>query len=267
VRSGGARQSAERATASLRRAVLSYVRGVQPAILLWELSHRARSGVALAEVRGLRASAIRIELFRGWVHAIDWFPLKWTLGAPPSRGEEQLRVILARDDVDWRFDEKLPLMKRGPVAPFHPAAVIRNVVQPDGEAFRKRAYKARIQIVGTPHPSCIGLDERPLVALLATPRTLEELERTQLAQPGRAARLCAFLDAVGALTVESELSLASAYKLLELPDGAGADEAKRAYRRLARALHPDVHPEASPEELRELERRFAAVSAAYKRLV
>ena len=241
---------------------------MQPAILLWELAHRQRSGVTLAEVRGLRASPVRVELFRGWVHAIDWFPLKWTLGAPPSAGEDQLRVLLKRDDVDWRFDEKLPLLKRGAVPPFHPAAVIRNVVAADAEAFRARvAGGARLQLVTQPHASCIGLDERALVAMLAAPRTLDELERVQPAPPGRAARLCAFLDAVGALSVESELSLASAYALLELADGANADEVKRAYRRLARALHPDVHPNASPEELRDLERRFAAVSAAYRRLV
>jgi hypothetical protein len=241
---------------------------VQPAILLWELAHRQRSGVTLAEVRGLRASPVRVELFRGWVHAIDWFPLKWTLGAPPSAGEDQLRVLLKRDDVDWRFDEKLPLLKRGAVPPFHPAAVIRNVVAADAEAFRARvAGGARLQLVTQPHQSCIGLDERALVAMLAAPRTLDELERVQPAPPGRAARLCAFLDAVGALSVESELSLASAYALLELADGANADEVKRAYRRLARALHPDVHPNASPDELRELERRFAAVSAAYRRLI
>ena len=241
---------------------------MQPGILLWELSHRQRSGVALAEVRGLRAQPVRVELFRGWVHALDWFPLKWTLGPPPSQGEEQLRVILKRDDVDWRFDEKLPLLKRGAVPPFHPAAVIRNVVAADAEAFRARvAGGARLQLVTQPHASCIGLDERALVAMLAAPRTLDELERVQPAPPGRAARLCAFLEAVGALSVESELSLASAYALLELADGANADEVKRAYRRLARALHPDVHPNASPEELRELERRFAAVSAAYRRLV
>lgn len=223
--------------------------------------------MTLAEVRGLRASPVRVELFRGWVHAIDWFPLKWTLGAPPSAGEEQLRILLKRDDVDWRFDDKLPVLKRGPVAPFHPAAVIRNVVAVDAEAFRVRAAGARLQLTTQPHQSCIGLDERPLVALLAAPRTLDELERAQVTPPARVARLCAFLEAVGALTVESELSLASAYALLELGDGAGADEVKRAYRRLARALHPDVHPDASPDELRELERRFAAVSAAYRRLI
>ena len=241
---------------------------MQPGVLLWELAHRQRSGVTLAEVRGLRASPVRVELFRGWVHAIDWFPLKWTLGAPPGAGEEQLRVLLKRDDVDWRFDDKLPALKRGPVAPFHPAAVIRNVVALDLEAFRARvAGGARLQLASQPHPSCIGIDERPLLAMLATPRTLEELERARVAPPARVAGLCAFLEAVGALTVESELSLASAYALLELADGAGADEIKRAYRRLARALHPDVHPDASADELRELERRFAAVSAAYRRLV
>jgi DnaJ-domain-containing protein 1 len=122
-------------------------------------------------------------------------------------------------------------------------------------------------LVQPPHPSCIGLDERPLVALLASPRTLEELERMQLTPPARVARLLAFLEAVGALSVESELSLASAYALLEVGEGASADEIKSAYRRLARALHPDVHPHASADELRELERRFAAVSAAYRRLV
>jgi hypothetical protein len=240
---------------------------VSPANLLWELAHRQRSGVTLAEVRGLRASPVRVELYRGWVHAIDWFPLKWTLGPAPSRGEEQLQALLKHSSIDWRFDDKLAPLKRGPVAPFHPAAVIRNVVNVDGEAFRARAQGARLQLAMTPHPSCIGLDEKPLIALLATARTLEEIDRAQPSPPARTARLLAFLEAMGALTVESQLSVAAAYALLELGDGASADEIKRAYRRLARALHPDVHPTASPDERKELERRFAAVSAAYRRLV
>lgn len=240
---------------------------LEPTHLLWELSHRQRSGVALAEVRQLRAAPVRVELFRGWVHALDWFPLKWTLGPAPSRGEEQLRALLKRDDVDWRFDEKLAALKRGPVAPFHPAAVIRNVVVVDGEAFRARARGARLQLATPPHPSCIGLDERPLIALLALPRRLDEIDRAQPCPPARTGKLLAFLEAMGALTVESELSLAAAYAVLEVADGASPDEIKRAYRRLARALHPDVNPAASPGERKELERRFAAVSAAYRRLV
>jgi molecular chaperone DnaJ len=60
---------------------------------------------------------------------------------------------------------------------------------------------------------------------------------------------------------------ASAYAALELPEGAPADAVKRAYRRLARELHPDLHPGASEDDLRDLERRFAEVSAAYRKLV
>ncbi len=239
----------------------------QGTLLLWELSHRQSTGVTFAEVRGLRAPAVRVELYRGWVHAIDWFAVKWTLGPAPSRGEEQLLALLKRDDVTWTLNDKLPLEKRGRVAPFHPAPVIRNAVAVDADAFRARAGAGRVQLARPPHPSCIGLDEKALLAFIAQPRTLDEIERAQLCLPARALRLLAFLEVVGALTVEGELSESAALALRELGAGASPDEIKRAYRRLARALHPDVHPSASADELRELERRFAEISAAYRRLV
>ncbi|MFO0664307.1 MAG: J domain-containing protein [Polyangiaceae bacterium] len=44
-------------------------------------------------------------------------------------------------------------------------------------------------------------------------------------------------------------------------------EAKVAYRRLARELHPDLHPQASDEERARLSERFSEVTAAYKTLV
>src|SRR5581483_11524137 len=87
------------------------------------------------------------------------------------------------------------------------------------------------------------------------------------AAPVRAARLLSFLYAVGALRFQPAPAPASVYRMLELPEGATVDEVKRAYRRLARELHPDRHPSAAPEDLRDLERRFAEVSAAYRRLV
>jgi molecular chaperone DnaJ len=46
-----------------------------------------------------------------------------------------------------------------------------------------------------------------------------------------------------------------------------ATAVKRAYRRLARALHPDLQPEADDQRRRALERRFAEVTAAYEALV
>jgi molecular chaperone DnaJ len=48
------------------------------------------------------------------------------------------------------------------------------------------------------------------------------------------------------------------YGILGVERDAGSDEIKRAYRRLARELHPDVNPDAAAQE------RFAEVSAAYE---
>jgi molecular chaperone DnaJ len=48
------------------------------------------------------------------------------------------------------------------------------------------------------------------------------------------------------------------YGILGVSTDAGPDEIKRAYRRMARELHPDVNPDAAAQE------RFAEVSAAYE---
>jgi hypothetical protein len=58
-----------------------------------------------------------------------------------------------------------------------------------------------------------------------------------------------------------------AWRVLGLEPGAQAEEVRRAYRRLARTLHPDLHPGASDEERRSLSLRFAQVSEAYRTLV
>ena len=55
--------------------------------------------------------------------------------------------------------------------------------------------------------------------------------------------------------------------MLGVPPGSESHEIKRAYRRLARTLHPDLHPDATDEERRELQARFVAVTEAYRRVV
>jgi len=60
---------------------------------------------------------------------------------------------------------------------------------------------------------------------------------------------------------------ASAYTLLGVERDADAAEIRRAFRRLARELHPDRHPEASEPERRALALKFAQVAAAYQALV
>jgi hypothetical protein len=56
----------------------------------------------------------------------------------------------------------------------------------------------------------------------------------------------------------------SAWQALGLSPGAEEGEIKRAYRRLARAVHPDLHPEATDGERRVLAARFNALTEAYR---
>lgn len=59
----------------------------------------------------------------------------------------------------------------------------------------------------------------------------------------------------------------SAWRALGLPPGAELAEVKRAYRRLARSVHPDLHPDATDDERRSLEIRFMRLTDAYRTLV
>jgi DnaJ-domain-containing protein 1 len=60
---------------------------------------------------------------------------------------------------------------------------------------------------------------------------------------------------------------ATAWQILGVVPGADAIAIKRAYRRLARTVHPDLHPDATLEERRELAARFSEITEAYRSLV
>ena len=58
---------------------------MQPGILLWELSHRQRSGVALAEVRGPQAGIEAINAIRNLQSLDSYYLLHAVLGEFESR--------------------------------------------------------------------------------------------------------------------------------------------------------------------------------------
>lgn len=225
--------------------------------LLFGVASRAATG---AVVVADSAGTARIDLQRGFVYAL------WESGAEPHpRGEEVLRRLLARRRGEARFEATEGLGLRGRVAPFHPAAVVRNHVEATldaaaGPTLRRRAAEEALRLVAPPHASCLGFDERVVVSLLSSPRRLAELER--VAPWPRLERLLVFLEAVGVLRIG-----ASPYERLGLDEDAPLPEVRRAYKRLARELHPDLHPELDAAGRELLAARFTDVSAAYRVIV
>lgn len=118
-------------------------------------------------------------------------------------------------------------------------------------------------------------DRRMLLAM-AQPRRLDQIWPLARTPRFRLLAFLHFLRSVDALAVEGiaagravhvDARRRAALRLLGVPDSANPDEVKRAYRRLARALHPDLQPDADDDHRRTLELRFAEITAAYESLV
>lgn len=118
--------------------------------------------------------------------------------------------------------------------------------------------------------------DRRMLAAMERPHRLDQI--WPLARTPRF-RLLAFLHfarSVEALEVEgivaersaphraSDPRREAAARLLGIDEHADGDAIKRAYRRIARSLHPDLQPEADAAQRRRLEARFAEVTAAYE---
>lgn len=121
--------------------------------------------------------------------------------------------------------------------------------------------------------------DRRMLAAMTVPRRLDQI--WPLARTPRF-RLLAFLhflrgvDALDGIGVVAERSgphrvvdrrRQAALELLGIDETADLETVKRAYRRLARSLHPDLQPEADALRKKTLERRFAEVTAAYEVLL
>lgn len=237
-------------------------RATSPAQALFAVASLGSTGLFVVEAGG---STARLELERGWVHAVG--------NVERARSDEEAvgrlfdRVAgAAVGDARSRFEprpESSPMLGRR-VTPFHPTRPLRAHFERHMAPRAGDFSSSRLRLSLVPHPSCLELDEQHLVALLSAPRRFDEL--LPLTHRPRLERLLRFLEAAGALLVE-DATLVAAWAELGLAEGAPLDEVKRAWRRLARDLHPDRHPDASDDERRALEARFRAVADAYRRLV
>jgi DnaJ-domain-containing protein 1 len=130
-----------------------------------------------------------------------------------------------------------------------------------------------------PDPATCDEADRRMLAALAQPRRLEQICALSRTPRYRLLSFIHFLRAVDALDAEGVVAeksaptrvvdsrRAGAARVLGLAEDADVEAIKRAYRKLARALHPDLQPDADGDRRRTLERRFAEVTAAYEALL
>jgi hypothetical protein len=123
---------------------------------------------------------------------------------------------------------------------------------------------------------CDDTDQR-ILAAMSQPRRLDQIWPLARTPRFRLLAFIHFLRSVGALALVGVASQtvvplpadprAIALRTLGLSADAARDDVKRAYRRMARALHPDLQPGIDGDRRRQLESRLADVTAAYQRLV
>jgi DnaJ-domain-containing protein 1 len=124
-----------------------------------------------------------------------------------------------------------------------------------------------------PEPAHLDETEQRILCCLAEPRRTDEIARIARAPRFRVLSLLFALGELDALELHGVAAPGlsdhqrEARRTLGLSTDADRAQVKRAYRRLARALHPDLRPAAAPSERRGLERKLAEVNRAYRLLV
>ena len=116
--------------------------------------------------------------------------------------------------------------------------------------------------------------DRRILAAMDHPRRIDQIWPRAKTPRFRLLAFIHFLQTIGAITLEGVAAPAAvpnpgrnhALRILGVQSDADSFTIKRAYRRLARALHPDLNAINRPHERRRLEQELASVTAAYKQL-
>jgi DnaJ-domain-containing protein 1 len=260
---------------SLRRTL---VRGELPR-LLYRLGHGEASGVLTINARLSRSEVFVLR--RGLAIVGDAELARKALVSRFAR--------LASQDVTLMFEGGVAgVMPVGPTAGVSLTTWARGHLeaQLDGALADTIVRElAGIRLVVRPELAPEPADEadRRMLVAMAMPRRLDQIWPLARTPRFRLLSFVHFLRAVGALDVEGIVAEQSrptrfpqqppadsrrqaALRMLGVDDEADVDTVKRAYRKLARALHPDLQPDVDTLRRRALERRFAEITAAYETL-
>jgi len=245
---------------------------------LYRLGRQTASGILTITADGSRRGEVFV-LRRGAVVVAD--------------GELARRALLARlvrlvalDGVALEFEGGITAYPPGTQHQVPLAAWARSHLeqQLDGalaEAMVRQLAGVRLMVRPeiAPEPTTCDEADRRMLAAMVQPRRLEQICALARTPRYRLLAFLHFLRAVDALDAEGVVAEKSAptrvvdprreaaRRLLGVAEDADLEAVKRAYRRLARALHPDLQPTADHARRRVLERRFAEVTAAYEALL
>lgn len=243
--------------------------------LLYKLGHTSASGVLTLTARTSRGEVFVLR--RGHVMVGEGDLAKKALLA-------RLVRLVSLDDLHCVFEGGVTAYPPGATNQISLTAWARQHLesQLDGvlaEVMVKELAGVRLSLRTELAPVPVDEADRRMLAAMVIPRRLDQI--WPLARTPRF-RLLAFLhflrgvDALEGLGVVAERSAphrivdhrrARALELLGIEEGSDLETVKRAYRRLARSLHPDLQPEVEGTERKTLERRFAEVTAAYEALL
>jgi len=184
---------------------------------------------------------------------------------------------VARFDGGVAAHPPVPASRTVPLAAWARRHLESQVDATRAEALTAQLAGARLSIRPelAPPPAMLDEADRRILAAMAQPRRLDQIWPLARTPRFRLLAFLHFMRQVGGL-VEAGIGAfdsgphrapldprkAAAARLLGVDDGADREAIKRAYRRLARALHPDLQPQAVAERRRELEGRLAEVTAA-----
>ena len=243
--------------------------------LLYRLGRQGASGVLTLSPRASRGELFVLR--RGAAVLPDGELAKRTLMSRLAR-------LVAQDELGCVFEGGVPSAPPGVQHQLGLAVWARAHLeqQLDGslaETIVRELAGIRLSIRAELVPEASDEADRRMIAAMAHPRRLDQIWPLARTPRFRLIAFLHFLRGVGALDVEGIAAERSApvrsldhrrqaaLRLLGVAADADLDTVKRAYRRLARAIHPDLQPEAIGESRRTLERRFAEITAAYQALV